>query len=319
MTSLVWEKLNHDSIFNAVEEALGESMSTLLIKRNSYINRVYELEKQSSPDRIVAKFYRPLRWTREMILEEHQFLEELAAGEVPVIEPLKIKDKTLFMFEDMPFALFPKRGGRALDEFDKEGWKTIGRHIARMHVVGEKHKSSKRIDWKPARATAHHVETLFKTKYVLPDFESAFRKAAELFIKKAEPLFEGPENILLHGDLHKGNLIHRPGEGLYIIDFDDICMGPPVQDVWMLLPDKPENCENELSWFFDGYETFRSFDRKTLDLIPALRGMRIIHFVSWLSLQSSEPDFHKHFPEAGNKKYWNEIIKDIQNIVYEEL
>jgi Ser/Thr protein kinase RdoA (MazF antagonist) len=157
---------------------------------------------------------------------------------------------------------------------------------------------------------------LFKTDYLLPDFEKAFKQAAELFIKKAEPLFNEAEFILLHGDCHKGNLIHRPGEGIYIVDFDDLCFGPPAQDLWLLLPDAPEKCENELNWFLKGYELFHDFDRGALKLVPLLRGMRIIHFASWLAVQSQEPDFAVHFPEAGTPRYWNELIKELQEIVF---
>jgi Ser/Thr protein kinase RdoA (MazF antagonist) len=301
---------------DAVEGTIGKKLSNLLLKRNSYINRVYELEEHDSRERFIVKFYRPGRWTFEMILEEHKFLQELNASEIPVIPPITFNDNTLFKTGKIPFALFPKKGGRALDEFDKDGWEEIGRLLARIHLVGELHKISKRISWKPSIATEHHLEVLFKTDYVIPDFEKSLKNIADLFIKKAELLFKHQKFILLHGDCHKGNLIHRPGEGVFIVDFDDICMGPPVQDVWMLLPDKVENCENELEWFLKGYETFRPFERASLKLIPALRGMRIIHFASWLAVQSKEPGFSKHFPHAGSRRYWNELIKDLQEIVY---
>ncbi|MBU0687550.1 MAG: serine/threonine protein kinase [Candidatus Margulisbacteria bacterium] len=312
----IWQPLNHDTILHSVEKTLGKKLSNLLRHRNSYINRVYELEIHDSRERIIVKFYRPGRWTKEMILEEHQFLKELAAKEVLVIPPLEIKGQTLFEFESIPFALFPKKGGRALDEFGKDSWEELGRLLARIHMVGAIHQSSHRITWRPAVATQHHLEVLLKNDYLLPDFKKSFQHITEMFIKKADPFFSHHEFIQLHGDCHKGNLIHRPGEGIYIIDFDDMCLGPPVQDLWMLLPDIPENCENELSWFFKGYEVFRPFDRRTLKLIPLLRGMRIIHFAAWLAIQSKEAGFAKHFPEVGTARYWNELIKDLQEITY---
>jgi len=313
----VWQPLNHNTILHSVEAALKEKLSSLLLIRNSYINRVYELEKHEGRDRLIVKFYRPGRWTKEMILEEHQFLKELAEKEIPVIPPLVFSGKTLFMLDQIPFAIFPKKGGRALDEFDKESWEELGRLLARIHLVGATHKSSSRITWKPSIATQHHLEVLLKTDYLLPDFEKSFKQTAEMFIKKADPKFKNQDFLLLHGDCHKGNLIHRPGEGIYIVDFDDICFGPAVQDLWLLLPDTPENCENELEWFFKGYEVFRPFDRQELELFPLLRGMRIIHFVSWLAVQSKEPDFKTHFPEAGTRRYWNELIKELQEISFQ--
>jgi len=315
----VWQELDHAFIFKAVEGVLGEGLNSLLIQRNSYINRVYELERKTGKERLIAKFYRPGRWTKEMILEEHRFLNELKEKEVPVIAPISIKNSTLHTHNNIHFALFPKMGGRAIDEFDKASWENIGRHLARIHTIGSLHKKSSRITWRPAIATKHHIELLHKTEFVLPDFRKSFDTAAELFMKKADLLFNGCEMFLIHGDCHKGNLIHRPGEGIWIIDFDDICVGPPVQDIWMLLPGNIEDHEEEFGWFQKGYSTFREFEMKSLKLIPALRGMRIIHFVSWLAVQSNDPHFHKHFPDTGTPKYWNEGIKELQNIVYNEL
>ncbi|MFC1511549.1 serine/threonine protein kinase [Candidatus Margulisiibacteriota bacterium] len=327
-----WQQLNHDSVLHTVEEILRTKLSNLLLTRNSYINRVYELEEHDSRERFIVKFYRPGRWTREQILEEHQFLRELFAQEIPVIPPISIHGKTLFALSISPscpepcrgapdlsifYAVFPKKGGRALDEFNKEGWEEVGRLLARIHSIGALHKSSQRITWQPAIATQHHLEVLFKTDYLLPDFQPSFKNVVESFIKKAEPKFKDQEFILLHGDCHKGNLIHRPNEGIYIVDFDDICFGPPVQDLWLLLPGSIEHCENELEWFLKGYETFRPFDLPSLDLVPLLRGMRIIHFVSWLAIQSKEPDFTRHFPKAGTAKYWNELIKELQEITFQ--
>lgn len=328
-TASTWAALSHDSILTAVEGVLGIKISNLLRQRNSYINRVYELEKYDSQERFIVKFYRPGRWTPEMIAEEHVFLNKLAVEEIPVIPPIQINRQTLFSLPpnpqftpsevegtqiSIPFSLFPKKSGRALDEFDKTSWEELGRLLARIHSLGALHKTSRRITWRPKIATKLHFEILLNSDYLLPNFKKAFNDTAECFIQKADPFFDGQEFILLHGDCHKGNLIHRPGEGIYIVDFDDLCFGPPVQDLWLLLPDTPEKCENELSWFFKGYAIFRPFDLDALKLVPLLRGMRIIHFASWLAVQSQEADFPIHFPEAGKPRYWNELIKEVQEI-----
>jgi len=312
----IWHNLNPDNIFKTVEETLGTKLSNICLKRNSYINRVYELEEHDSEKRFIVKFYRPNRWTQKQIREEHQFLAELNEKEIPVIPPLTIKKQTLFNFENIPYALFPKMGGRAVDEFDQEGWMTLGRTIARIHLIGELHKKSSRMVWTPSIATKHHLDIIAKTDFLLPDFEKSFNQICELFIKKSTPQFKNVESFLIHGDLHKGNLLTRPGEGLFIVDFDDCCIGPVAQDLWMLLPDTLENSENELSWFLAGYELFREFDRDSLDLIPSLQAMRIIHYVAWLAIQCREPDFATHFPQAGTRRYWNQLIKDLQQIVY---
>ena len=311
----VWQALDHESIFRSVEETLGAKLSSLLIQRNSYINRVYELERKESKERFIVKFYRPGRWTKDMILEEHDFLNELASKDIPVIKPMTISGKTLFSLDNIMYAVFPKKGGRAVDEFDQESWENIGRHLARIHSVGGTRKNSKRIQWKPGIATKHHIQILKRTDFIPPDFRKSFDNAADLFLKKFEKAFDGREAILIHGDCHKGNLIFRPGEGIWIIDFDDLCVGPPVQDLWMLLPGSVEDSQNELSWFLKGYETFRKFDTGTLKLIPALRGMRMIHFVSWLAIQSKDPYFSNHFPDTGSPRYWTELIRELQQIV----
>jgi Ser/Thr protein kinase RdoA (MazF antagonist) len=311
----VWAELTHDSIFAAVEAAIGARLSNVLLQRNSYINRVFELEEHESRNRLIAKFYRPGRWTEEMILEEHRFLAELAADEIPVIAPLAFGGKTLFTDRNIFFALFPKKGGRALDEFDPTSWEMIGRLLARIHQIGERHRNSTRVTWRPAIATRKNLEVLNASGYILPDFRPAFNRAAEEFIAKTDSLFKEEEFILLHGDMHKGNLIHRPGEGIFMVDFDDMCFGPPIQDCWMLLPGGVEHSENELAWFIKGYQTFRIFDRSALELIPALRGMRLIHFAAWLAVQSQESDFKRHFPEAGNARYWKELTQELYDLV----
>ncbi len=314
----LWSSLTYDAVITTVEKTLGRPLGNLCLQRNSYINRVFELEQKDTKERFIVKFYRPERWTPDMIREEHVFVRALHAQEIPVVPPLVIEGSTLFFFGDIPFALYPKKGGRALDEFDKEGWIQIGRLLARMHIVGATHPSVSRIVWRPGAATKHHRDVLLNGKYLPPDFEPAFIRTIDMFMQRMDPLFEHEERILLHGDCHKGNLISRPGEGIFIVDFDDICMGAPVQDLWMLLPGAPEECEQEIDWFFEGYHTFRSLKRSSLQLIPALRGMRIVHFAAWCAVQSREPAFADHFPEWGTTRYWNELIRELQKILMPE-
>jgi len=314
MTS-VWQPLDHATVLRGVEATLGQKLSNLFLQRNSYINRVFELEKDKDRERLIVKFYRPGRWSREMILEEHNFLADLADKELPVIAPIKFNENTLFELNSILYEIMPKKGGRPFDEFDKSAWEELGRLLARIHLVGALHTKAKRLIWRPAVATREHLKTLAGNDYLLPDFRPGFLEIAERFVNNADVIFDGHEQILLHGDCHKGNLLLRPGEGIHIVDFDDICLGPPVQDLWMLLPDEPEKCPQEMEWFLKGYETFRPFDINSLKLIPALRAMRIIHYAAWLSIQSGEPDFNTHFPHAGSKRYWSELIRDLQEIV----
>ncbi|MDD5457618.1 MAG: serine/threonine protein kinase, partial [Candidatus Margulisbacteria bacterium] len=257
----------------------------------------------------------PDRWNKEQILEEHTFLGKLAANEVPVIPPLKYDNNTLFFFDNIPFAVFHKKGGRALDEFDKESWQEIGRLLGRVHNVGETFKRSERIIWKPEIVTRKNADYLLNG-FLPREYQKIFADISQMFIEKTRTLFSIDPIFLIHGDCHKGNLIHRPGEGIFIIDFDDICVGPAVQDLWMLLPGSPEESGQEMEWFLEGYEVFRKFNRASFILIPALKVMRMLHFAAWCALQSKDQHFIEHFSQWGTIKYWNELIKDIQNIVY---
>jgi len=320
MNNSIWGSLTHDKILQLCEEALQKKISNILIRRNSYINRVFEIEDFDTRERIIAKFYRPKRWSKEMIKEEHLFLKELKNSEINVIPPIEISNETLFNAksdeENFPLSFFPKKGGRPIDEFDKEVWEELGRLLGRMHSIGEQRKESSRIIWAPDIATREHLKILLNTDFILDSFKKPFSDAVEKFIQKGSQLIEKGSFIRIHGDCHKGNLIHRPNEGIFLIDFDDMCIGSAVQDLWMLLPDIPEKCEKEIGFFLKGYETFREFDINSLKTVPIFRGMRIIHFASWLSVQSKDPDFKNNFPESGNSKYWNEILKELQEIIY---
>jgi Ser/Thr protein kinase RdoA (MazF antagonist) len=311
----VWATLTEENILNLVEKTLGLRLNNLCLKRNSYINRVYELENAEDSKRFIVKFYRPGRWSQAMILEEHQFLLKLSQEDIPVILPMVMNGTTLFKHAEFNFAVFPKMGGRAFDEFDESTWQQLGRLFARIHLTGQTMEQSTRVIWTPAIATQQHLETIQRNNVLPEEFKMPFTKLVERFIKHAQSRFEDQPLKLIHGDAHKGNLIHRPGEGLYILDFDDICQGVAVQDLWMFLPDVPEKCASEIEWFLEGYEQFKEFDRDQLALIPYLRGMRLIHFAAWCALQSAEADFAEHFPEWGSARYWRDIMVDLEAIM----
>jgi Ser/Thr protein kinase RdoA (MazF antagonist) len=314
MNTNPWIDITPENVLNIVEKTIGQKLSNLFLTRNSYINRVFELEIAETKERIIVKFYRSNRWTKEMIQTEHDLLRQLYDSEILVIPPSKYNGETLFSFKDISFAVFPKKGGRAIDELGKEQWVQMGRLIGRMHTISHEMPNPNRITWRPSEATEKHVQILKETNIVPEDFQNSFFSAAEIIINKFDPKFNQHELILLHGDCHKGNFIHRPGEGIYIIDFDDMCIAPIVQDMWLLLPDTEEKCENEINWFIEGYQIFQPFPKQSLELIPALRAMRLIHFASWCATQYKEAYFRSHFPEWGSIKYWNEKIRMLQQL-----
>ena len=313
--SQTWQNLSPDSVLDRLEATLNIKLSNVCIKRNSYINRVYEVTRIDTGEGLIAKFYRPGRWTPSQIQTEHDLITKLSAADIAVIPPLLFAGKTLFTVNEFSFAVFPKKGGRAVDEFDKDTWLQVGRLLGRVHLTSQSLGAVNRVQWRPSVATKQHLAILKQTETVTPEFRSAFFKLAENFVRDCDPLFENSDALLIHGDCHKGNFIYRPGEGIYLIDFDDIAVGPAVQDLWMLLPGDPKDCENELAWFLEGYETFREFPIESLRLIPALRAMRIIHFAAWCAVQANEPEFEDNFPDWGKGRYWNELMRELQDLM----
>ena len=310
-----WQALTNDSIIDAVQKVIEKPLSGLVLKRNSYINRVFELEEEDSKQRLIVKFYRLGRWKKEQILEEHAFVKVLFNNDNHVIPPLEYGGRTLFEANGIHFAVFPKKGGRALDEFDKEGWENIGQLVGKMHLAGTSSAGSKRVVWTPEKATSHHVKVLHDLKVIPEDYKTSFDSSVENLLKRSKNQFNGAKLIRLHGDIHRGNFIHRPGEGTYVVDFDDMCVGPSVQDMWMLLPDEADKCLSEVNWFAGGYEMFSPFKWEELSLIPYLRAMRMVHFAAWCAVQKNDPGFEDNFPEWGTPKYWGQLVRDVNELM----
>jgi len=305
--------LTPDTVITLAESALGVPFSNLYRPCNSYINRVYELEQTDGTGRII-KFYRPDRWTRKAIQEEHDYLLELAEQEVPVIAPLRLKDgSTLGKFREIAYALFPKCGGRCLDEFNDDQWLELGRLLARIHNVGAVHSAKARISLVPAVSTRRQVDLILASGQIPDDLIGPFTGVISEIVNEIQPLFINTEMIRLHGDCHFGNIIYRPGESFYLIDFDDMVMGPPVQDFWMLLPGLLDDSFVEADLFLEGYETFRRFDRRTLCLIEPLRAMRYIHYIAWCVHQVREDGETRAREDFGTPVYWQNEIKDLQD------
>jgi Ser/Thr protein kinase RdoA (MazF antagonist) len=307
-----FSELTPDAVIGIVEGALGVRCTNLFRPLNSYINRVYELEREDGGG-LVAKFYRPGRWSREALLDEHDFMRELVASEVPVIAPLPLlAGGTLGCEAGMHFAVYPKKSGRTFDEYTDEQWLELGRLIGRVHTVGARLRPRDRITLAPDRSTRAHVDYLLGRGFVPPDFEGRLRDLTGAFIEEATPLFRDVEMIAIHGDCHISNLIHRPGESCFIIDFDDMAVGPPVQDFWMLLPGYRGESLAEIDIFLEGYETFRRFDRRTLSLIGPLRAMRFIHYVAWCAHQVAEDGHSRVAPDFGTPAYWLRELSDLE-------
>jgi Ser/Thr protein kinase RdoA (MazF antagonist) len=303
--------LTPDIIITIAEKALGTRFTGLCRPYKSYINRVYEIETIDKTP-LVIKFYRPNRWSHAALQDEHDFLLDLAQAEIPVIAPLTLRSgKTLGEYDGTYFAVFPKKGGRNSDEFTSEEWLEIGRLMGRVHAIGAEKKPRERICFTPECATRDHIAFLIKGGFIPSDLIQKFKGITTELIELIAPLFTNKPLIRLHGDCHFANIIHRPGESLYLIDFDDMALGTPIQDVWMLLPGYVNDSRKELNLFIEGYETFRDFDYSDLILVEPLRAMRYIHYTAWCAHQIQDGGFSQLAPDWGTRKYWQTEVKDL--------
>ncbi len=307
-----FDHLTPDEVLHQVEQALDVRCSNICRPLNSYINRVYEVILDDGTA-VIAKFYRPHRWSVEALLEEHRFMAELAAEEIPVVAPLHDKEgETLFALHESRFALFPKKGGRICDEPSPDQWRELGRLVGRMHCVGAAETAEHRIWLGPEWSMRDHLETILSSGFLPREYHSAFEEAAEEVMERIDPLFDDTACIRVHGDLHHQNLLYRPGESFFLIDFDDLSMGPPVQDLWMLLPGRLADARHEVNLFLDGYEVFRSFDHGSLSLIEPLRAMRYLHFAAWCIRQAADGGFARLAPDWGTPSYWRQETQELR-------
>jgi len=298
-------------MLNAVEQALGVKMTGLATALPSYINRVYEVQTMAG-ERLIAKFYRPNRWSREALQEEHDFVADCAAAEIPVIASMTLPGGgTIHEADGVFFTIFPKRFGRQLEINNDQDWLRVGRLLGRVHVVGSSREAKARTDLHPGRSIALHVNHLIENRFVTPRNEDAFRDVTSRILDLITGLFDDIEFIRIHGDCHCGNLLDRPGEGIMIIDFDDMMVGPPVQDLWLLLPDRADKCRREMDLLLTGYEQFRDFEHSTFRLIEPLRAMRIIYFLAWCSRQTNDYKFRAMYPDWGSDGFWQKEVNDL--------
>lgn len=294
-----------------VEKAVNRPMTGLTSKLPSYINRVYEFQARDGT-RLIAKFYRPLRWTREALLEEHEFILDCVSDEIPVIAPMILSNEsTLGLCDHIYFAVFPKKLGREFEIIEDEDWRRLGRIVARIHNAGKKQQAHARIRLHPESSTATDIKHLVENGFISPKYVGSFQDIGNRLMDLCAGLFKDIEFTRLHGDCHRGNILCRPPEGLMMIDFDDMMIGPPIQDLWLLLPDHADKCRHEIDLLLEGYELFRKFDRRTLMLIEPLRAMRIIYFLAWCSRQAGDYLFQQNFPDWGSEGFWQKEIADL--------
>ena len=314
-----FESLSPGAVVRAVEEAYALPLDGTLEAYPSYVNRVYGLRGEDGA-RYVAKFYRPGRWTRDAVLDEHSFLLDCAEAEVPVIAPLRAADGGT-LHETTParsgeqsfqFALFPRTGGRTYEPESGEDLRRLGALLGRCHAVAAGREAPHRALCTPQDLTAGFVEELLADELVHPECRDEFKAVCDTTLQAAAPLFDGLSPRRIHGDCHRGNIIDRAAQGLVLIDFDDMMRGPPVQDIWLVLPGYASESGRELAALLEGYEQFIPFDRETLKLIEPLRFMRMIYFLAWRARQRADYWFRESFPDWGSEAFWVKETEDLR-------
>lgn len=319
-TSSSFYNLDPQRVLAAVELA-GLKPTGEFTQLNSYENRVFDIRLEEnfpgSPYKnVIAKFYRPQRWSKEALQEEHDFLFELKKEGIPVIAPFEYASgKSLITLEDMHVAFFQKGLGRLPQEFLTGDLKQVGRMMAQLHNVGSRKPAQHRPTLGPDHPGAWDALDLLET-WVTPELRDRYVQAAEDILFSLQETLRPQSFIRIHGDCHKGNLLHN-GDSFLLVDFDDFINGPEVQDFWMLLSGDQDSLSQEQDEILSGYEELRDFPHEQWAWIPILRGFRIISYAAWVARRWSDPSFPRLFPEFNSYKYWAEEVEALEKIAWQ--
>lgn len=293
-----------------------------ILQLNSYENRVFQVFLEDSRV-VVAKFYRPGRWSDAQILEEHAFAAELAAAEIPVAAQLPLVRDALSSYAASVVEIGPtlatttladhtyrfgaclRFAGRApeLDNPEVLGW--LGRYIGRMHAVGARSRFAERLTIDVATYGDASRDWLLTHDTVTPDSATIWRELVEAALTACRTAFEGSplKQLRLHGDCHPGNVLWTE-HGPHFVDLDDAVNGPAVQDLWMLLSGDRHAMTRQLLDVLDGYEQFMEFDWRELRLVEPLRTLRMLHHSAWIARRWNDPSFPIAFPWFASPSYW---------------
>jgi len=292
-------------IIDSVERE-GYTPTGLCWKLNSLENRVYDLELDDK-SHVVVKFYRPGRWSKTQILEEHEFLFDLVESEVLVCSPCFFKDgESLKEIEGIYYAVWKRTGGRCIDEFLEDHLANLGRLLGRLHTVGKKKEAKERLKLTSENMCRIPLSYLLNNSLIPSSCENDFKKAVEEASNIFDDLAAGVPYHRIHGDCHIGNLLYGD-EGFFFLDFDDFYTGPAVQDFWMILSNNIEGT----NIFLKNYRMFSDFENSWLKLMEPLRALRFVHYTGWIARRWEDPAFKNAFPHFGTKEYWQTLTKDL--------
>jgi len=308
-----FDELTPDRVLIAVE-AGGYEPTGHCTPLTCLENRVYDVRLEGGVH-VIAKFYRPNRWTRAGILDEHAFLADLVAAEIPACAPLAFPDgETLRSVEGIHYALWPRVGGRAPDEFDDEQLRMLGRLLARLHNVGAARDAPHRPRLEPHTSALEPLAFLEDGDFLPDGCRRRFRAAVETLAAVYSERSEGVPVHRIHGDCHAGNLL-RGDAGYCFLDFDDFVVGPAVHDVWMMLPGRDAEGRRQRAVLIEAYEQFRPFDPRWTSLVEPLRGFRFVFYAAWIARRWRDRAFPAAFPHFGSAEYWENETRDLEELV----
>jgi Ser/Thr protein kinase RdoA (MazF antagonist) len=309
---LPYENLTPDCVLDAVESC-GYRCDGRLLALNSFENRVYLVYLEEGAQ-LVAKFYRPARWSDAAILEEHEFALELVEREIPVVAPLASDTRTLNEHAAYRFALYPRRPGRSPELENRDTLTWLGRFIGRIHAVG----ALKPFVHRPLldiESFGHEPSRfVLDNDFVPPDLHATYRSVVDDVLERVARCYERAgrvKTIRLHGDCHAGNILWTE-EGPHFVDLDDARTGPAVQDLWMCLSGERSAMAQQLAALMTGYREFCDFDAAELVLVEALRTLRMVHYAGWLARRWSDPAFPANFPFFNTQRYWQDQILSLR-------
>ncbi|MBO9482088.1 serine/threonine protein kinase [Salinisphaera sp. G21_0] len=307
-----YDQLTPDRALDAVESA-GFLSDARIMALNSYENRVYQVGIEEG-EPLIAKFYRPERWSKDQIQEEHQFTLDLKAMELPVVAPMADeKGNTLHEFAGFLFALFPRQGGHAPELDNLDNLLTLGRTLGRMHKLGSAIDFQHRPAISLQRYGIDNVEYLLENDFIPAALLEAYQTLTRDLLHRLELMTQQHtwQSIRVHGDCHSGNILWR-NEAPHFVDFDDTCMAPAIQDLWMLLSGDRQEQTLQMAEILEGYTEFMDFSPSELNLVEYFRTLRLINYSGWLAKRWDDPAFPMAFTWFNTERYWAEHILELR-------
>ncbi|NCF17700.1 MAG: serine/threonine protein kinase [Haliea sp.] len=307
-----YDALTPDLVIDAVE-SIGYLSDARLLALNSYENRVYQVGIEEG-EPLIAKFYRPGRWSEAQILEEHQFSLDLQEAEISVVAPL-VDDAgySLHQYQGFPFALFPRRGGYPPELDNLDNLLVLGRTLGRIHALGRAESFSHRLAISVERMLAEAREYLLEN-FIPRELQPAYESLTADLLGAVTNIYSevGTADLIrVHGDCHVGNILWRD-DVAHFVDLDDCCTAPAIQDLWMFLNGERHDRQLQLSELIEGYSEFCDFDPRQLRWVEALRTLRLTNYAAWLARRWEDPAFPRSFTWFNTERYWAEHILELR-------